>query len=153
MPGWHRSAFASWRVGLAILPLALWVFEGEVPRAPAAEASRPDVNVILHVVPREVLFFSAQSGTWTSVRLEAGERVISRGTGESVALVVTDLRAVAFSSLLSVAAEIPIRAGGEDTVEAVVTTANGASVLTRRHAYGFSAFTGRWAATERFQPR
>lgn len=121
--------------------------------AGAAEAPRPEVNVILHVVPREVLFFSARSGTWTSVRLEAGERVLKQATGDNVALVVTDLRAVAFSSLLSVAAEIPIRAGGEDTVEAVVATGNAASVLSRRHAYGFSAFTGRWAAAERFQPR
>ncbi len=132
------------------LAAASWAMAGV---ASGAEAPRPEVNVILHVVPREVLFFSAQSGTWTSVRLEAGERVLSRGTGDNVALVVTDLRAVGFSSLLSVAAEIPIRAGGEDAVEAVVTTGNGASVLTRRHAYGFSAFTGRWAEAERFQPR
>jgi hypothetical protein len=121
--------------------------------AAAAEATRPEMNVILHVVPREVLFFSAQSGTWTSVRLEAGERVLNRGTGDNVALVVTDLRAVAFSSPLSVAAQIPIRAGSEDAVEAVVTTGNAASVLTRRHAYGFSALTGQWAEIERFQPR
>ena len=121
--------------------------------AQTAEVSRGEENAILHVVPREILFFSAQSGTWTSVRLEAGERVINRGTGDNVALVVTDLRAVAFSSLLSVAADIPIRAGGEDTVEVVVITGNGASVLTRRHAYGFSAFTGRWVVAERFQPR
>ena len=153
MPGWlepPRRQDCHRRPLWIILAAASWAMAGV---AAAAEAPRPEVNVVLHVVPREVLFFSAQSGTWTAVRLEAGERVISRGTGDNVALVVTDLRAVAFSSLLSVAAEIPIRAGGEDTVEAVVTTGNAASVLTRRHAYGFSAFTGRWAGVERFQPR
>ncbi len=153
MPGWlepprrqgrHRQPL--W----VILAAATWAMAGV---AAAAEVTRPEMNVILHVVAREVLFFSAQSGTWTSVRLEAGERVLSRGTGDTVALVVTDLRAVAFSSPLSVAAEIPIRAGSEDAVEAVVTTGNAASVLTRRHAYGFSALTGQWAVAERFQPR
>jgi len=121
--------------------------------AQGAEASRSEVNVILQVVTREALFFSAQSGTWTSVRLEAGERVLHRGTGDNVAIVVTDLRAVGFSSILSVAVEIPARAAGEDAVEAVVAAGNAASVLTRRHAYGFSAITGRWTAAERFQPR
>lgn len=149
--GTPRAAGRFGRLSLIVLT-ALPIIAGAA-QAAAAEALRPEVNVILHVVPRELLFFSAQSGTWTAVRLEAGERVISRGTGENVALVVTDLRAVGFSSLLSVAAEIPIRAGSEDAVEAVVTTGNAASVLTRRHAYGFSAFTGRWAAAERFQPR
>ncbi|HEY7677189.1 MAG TPA: hypothetical protein VIG69_08960 [Candidatus Methylomirabilis sp.] len=129
---------------------ASWAVAGV---AAAAEVTRQELNVIIHVVPREVLFFSAQSGTWTSVRLEAGERVISRATGDNVAVVVTDVRAVAFSSPLSVAADIPIRAGSEDAVEAVVATGNAASVLTRRHAYGFSAFSGRWAMVERFQPR
>ena len=153
MSGWletPRRQGCHRRVPWIILAAAGWAMAGV---AVAAEGPRPEVNVILHVVPREVLFFSAQSGTWTSVRLEAGERVISRATGDNVALVVTDLRAVGFSSLLSVAAEIPIRAGSEDAVEATVTTGNGASVVTRRHAYGFSAFTGRWAPVERFQPR
>lgn len=121
--------------------------------ARAADAPRGEVNVILHVVNREVLFFTAFSGTWTAVRLEAGERVLHRAAGDNVAVFVTDLRAVAFSGPLSVAAEIPVRAGAEDAVEAVVATGNAISVLTRRHAYGFSALTGRWAAQERFQPR
>ena len=137
-------------MGLAVA--VCWLAGAKGP-AQAAEGYRPEPNVILHVVAREALFFSAHSGTWTAVRLEAGERVLHRGTGENVALVVTDLRAVAFSGILSVAAEIPIRAGSEDTVEAVVTVGNAASVLTRRHVYGFSAITGRWAVTERFQPR
>ncbi len=138
---------------VGLLAVATWWLAGAGGEAQAAEAYRPEQNVILHVVAREVLFFSAQSGTWTSVRLEAGERVLHRGVGENVALFVTDLRAVAFSSPLSVAAEVPIRAGSEDTVEMVVASGNAASVLTRRHAYGFSAITGRWVVAERFQPR
>lgn len=133
--------------------VAAWGVADRTSLAAAGEAARGEVNVILHVVNREAVFFSAQSGTWTSVRLEAGERVLHRGTGDNVAVIVTDLRAVGFSSSLSVAVEVPIRAGGEDTVEAVVAAGNAASVLTRRHAYGFSAVTGRWAAQERFQPR
>lgn len=136
-----------------VLAAALMLATIEDRLAQAADVGGSEVNVILHVVTREALFFSAQSGTWTSVRLEAGERVLQRGTGDNVALIVTDLRAVGFSSLLSVAVEMPIRAGGEDTVEAVVAVGNAASVLTRRHVYGFSAITGRWAAQERFQPR
>jgi len=140
-------------LALAALVLALGVPAACPVTAAAAETAPPETNVVLHVVPRELLFFSAQSGTWTSVRLEAGERVLHRGTGGNVALVVTDMRAVAFSGALSVAVQIPIRAGSEDAVEAVVTTGNAASTLTRRHAYGFSALTGEWAVTERFQPR
>ena len=133
--------------------IAVSCLVGAAGPARAAEGYRAEPNVILHVVAREALFFSAHSGTWTAVRLEAGERVAHRGTGENVALVVTDLRAVAFSGLLSLAAEVSIRAGSEDAVEAVVTVGNAASVLTRRHVYGFSAITGRWAVSERFQPR
>jgi len=140
-------------LALAALALAVGAPAACPVTAAAAETAPPETNVILHVVPRELLFFSAQSGTWTSVRLEAGERVLHRGTGDTVALVVTDMRAVAFSGPLSVAVQIPIRAGSEDAVETVVTTGNAASVLTRRHAYGFSALTGEWAVTERFQPR
>ena len=47
-------------------------FVWPVRGAAAAEAPPLERNVILHVVPREALFFSAQSGVWTSVRLEAG---------------------------------------------------------------------------------
>ncbi len=32
-------------------------------------------NVALYVIPREILFFSAQGGSWISVRLDAGERI------------------------------------------------------------------------------
>jgi hypothetical protein len=136
-------------IGLAVL----WGLAGRAVPASAAESSPAEGDVIFHVVQRELLFFSAQSGTWTSVRLEAGERVLQRATGENVALAVTDTRAVAFSALLSVAAEIPIKAGSEDAVEVVAARGNAASVLTRRHAYGFSAVTGQWAAVQRFQPR
>jgi hypothetical protein len=87
------------------------------------------------------------------VRLDAGERVVHRGTGENVALIVTDLRMVGYSSPLSVAAEIPFRPRADDGVEVVTVAGNVATVLTRRRAYGFSAFTGRWEVVERFQPR
>jgi hypothetical protein len=118
-----------------------------------AEPGPSDQNVVLYVVTREALFFSAQSGAWTSVRLDAGERVVHRGTGDNVALIVTDLRVVGFSSPLSVAAELPFRPRADDGVEQVTVAGNVATVLTRRRAYGFSAYTGRWEVVERFQPR
>ncbi len=130
--------------------LTLAAAEAGTQVPPAGQAEQ---NVILYVVEREALFFSAQSGTWTSVRLEAGERVIHRGTGENVALIVTELRMVGFSSLLSVAAELPFRPRADDGVENVAVVGNVATVLTRRRAYGFGAFTGRWEVVERFQPR
>ena len=110
-------------------------------------------NVILHLVAREALFFSAYSGVWISVRLELGERVLRRKASSNVALVVTNKRAVGFSGVLSNVAEVSLNIGSETDVEAVETEGNVASVLTNRKAYGFSAFTGRWAETDRFQPR
>jgi hypothetical protein len=135
------------------LAAAFFALAAAVTPSEGADAGQNDQNVVLYVVVREALFFSAQSGTWTSVRLDAGERVVHRGTGENVALIVTDLRMVGYSSPLSVAAEIPFRPRADDGVEVVTVAGNVATVLTRRRAYGFSAFTGRWEVVERFQPR
>ena len=65
--------------------------------SPAMAGSAP-TNVALHVVPREILFFSAPAGVWTSVRLDAGERVLQRGADGNVAAIVTSQRAIGFSA-------------------------------------------------------
>lgn len=105
-------------------------------------------NVALHVVPREILFFSAPVGTWTSIKLDPGERVIRRGADGNVATVVTSLRAIGFSAILNVTDEI--RLPEEETLEAFKVGGNLATVLTRRRALGFSAIIGRWTTIERF---
>ena len=106
-------------------------------------------NVVLHVIPREILFFGAQAGAWTSVRLDAGERVLQRGADGNVAAVVTSQRAIGFSAALNATHEI--RLPDDETLEAFKVEGNIATLLTRRRAIGFSAATGKWADLDRFQ--
>ncbi|MFI5340808.1 MAG: hypothetical protein ACHQ7N_13335 [Candidatus Methylomirabilales bacterium] len=55
-------------------------------------------SVALYVISREILFFSAQGGSWISVRLDAGERMLQQGMDGNVAAVVTSIRAIGFSA-------------------------------------------------------
>ncbi len=128
---------------LVAIPLALF---GPSP----ALADEVPNNVALHIIPREVLFFSATAGVWTSVRLDAGERILQRGADTNVAAVITNQRAIGFSALLNVTHEI--RLPDDETVETFKVEGNVATALTRRRALGFSAATGKWADVERFQP-
>lgn len=118
---------------------------------PAALAGEVPTNVALYVIPREILFFSAQAGVWSSVRLDAGERILQRGADGNVAAVVTSQRAIGFSAVLNVAHEI--RLTEDETLETFKAEGNVATLLTRRRAIGFSAATGKWTDVERFQPR
>ncbi len=122
-----------------------------VPLVSAAASSDEEAlrNSALVLLPREVLFFSAQAGQWTSVRLEAGERILQRGADGNVAAVVTSQRAIGFSAALNTTQEI--RVTEEETLEAFKVEGNMANFVTRRRVYGFSAFTGTWAVIERFQ--
>lgn len=126
---------------LAVLALLL-------ARSPALAGSVPS-NVALHLIPREVLLFSAQAGTWTSVRLDAGERILQRGADGNVAAIVTSQRAIGFSAVLNVTHEV--RLPEDESLEAFRVEGNVATLLTRRRALGFSAATGKWAEVERFQ--
>lgn len=130
-----------------LLPLLL---AGAFPHPPgvAGEVLR---NAGLFVVPREILFFSAQAGSWTSVRLDAGERILQRGVDGNVAAVVTSQRAIGFSAVLNATHEI--RVTEDEAVEAFKAEGNVATLLTKRRAIGFSAATGKWTDVERFQPR
>jgi hypothetical protein len=105
-------------------------------------------NVALFVIPREILFFSAQAGVWTSIRLDAGERVLRRAADGNVAAVVTSLRAIGFSAALNVTDEI--RLPEEETLESLRVVGDLATALTRRRALGYSAFTGKWTPIDRF---
>jgi len=113
-----------------------------------ADAQVPS-NVALYVIAREILFFSAQAGVWTSVRLDAGERVLQRGADGNIAAVLTSSRAVGFSAPLNVTHEI--RVTEDESLEAFKVEGNVATLLTRRRAIGFSAATGKWVDVERFQ--
>ncbi len=136
--------------GRCILPalVVACALGGFVPSAAPAEGD-PN-NVALFVITREVLFFSATSGVWTSVRLDAGERILQRGADTNVAAVITNQRAIGFSALLNVTHEI--RLPDDETLETFKVEGNVATTLTRRRALGFSAFTGKWSDVERFQP-
>ncbi len=131
-------------VSLAILPVLV--------ASPASSASPDDEtlrNVALVSVPREIFFFSAQAGQWTSVRLDAGERILQRGADGNVAAVLTSRRAIAFSAMLNASQELSLPE--DETLESFKVEGNQANFVTRRRVYGFSAYTGRWAALDRFQ--
>jgi len=132
-----------WKVACTVLILLIL---GEAT-AIADEMLR---NVELYVVPREILFFSAQGGVWTSLRLSAGERILQRGADGNVAAVVTSERAIGFSALLNATHEI--RLTDDETLENFKAEGNVVTLLTKRRAIGFSADTGKWADVDRFQP-
>lgn len=138
------------RIGDLVSPalvasLSLWCFGQSL-----AQAEGVPNNVALFVITREVLFFSATAGVWTSVRLDAGERILQRGADTNVAAVITNQRAIGFSALQNITHEI--RLPDDETVESFKVEGNVATTLTRRRALGFSAFTGKWSDVERFQP-
>ncbi len=105
-------------------------------------------NVALQVVTREILLFSAPFGVWTSIRLDAGERILQRGADGNVAVVVTSSRAVGFSGILNAVDQL--RLPQDEGVEHFQVGGNLGTVLTRQRALGFSALTGKWHAVDRF---
>ena len=135
------------RAGVALLCAAMCA----MPLAASAASSDEEMlrNVALVLIPREILFFSAQAGQWTSVRLEAGERILQRGADGNVAAILTTQRAIGFSAPLNVTQEL--RVPEEENLETFKVEGNMANFVTRRRAYGFSAFTGTWATIDRFQ--
>jgi hypothetical protein len=117
---------------------------------PPVETAELPTNVALIVIPREALFFSAISGVWTSIRLDAGERVIQNGADGNVAALATSQRILGFSAELNQLQEV--RLPEDERIDAFKVEGNVASILTRRRVFGFSAVTGRWTEVERFLP-
>jgi hypothetical protein len=113
-----------------------------------ASSEDTPTNVALHVLSRELLVFSAPHGAWTSIRLDAGERILHRGAEGNVAAAVTSSRAIGFSGPLNAVDEL--RLPQDESVEQFMVEGNLAAILTRQRALGFSAFTGKWQAVERF---
>jgi hypothetical protein len=144
-PRWSASR----SIALVLVSLVLWT---AVLVPPALSASSEDDtlrNVGFVFTPREILFFSAPAGQWTSVRLDAGERVLQRGAHGNVAAVVTSQRAIGFSAPLNVTQEFSVPE--EETLEAFKVEGNVITFVTRRRVYAFSAFIGKWAVMDRFQ--
>lgn len=137
-PGWRCTCCFFFLAGLTVVVS---------PSAHSAEELLRNVGLVL--VPREILFYSADAGQWVSIRLDAGERVLQRGADGNVAVVVTSQRAIGFSAPFAVAQEFTLVE--EETLEAFKVEGNMATVVTRRRAYGFSALTGKWSAIDRFQ--
>lgn len=136
---------SGWRcVRFGLVFLAIWTYA-----SPALAAEEILRNVGLVLVPREILLFSAPAGQWTSIRVDAGERILQRSADGNVAAVLTSQRLIGFSGILNVAHEIGV--SEEETLESFKVEGNMVNVVTRRRAYGFSAFTGKWAIMERFQ--
>jgi len=142
-----RDVFPARGVARSVL---LLVILGGAFIHPTIAAGETLKNVALYVIPREILFFSAQTGVWTSVRLDAGERILQRGADGNVAAVLTSQRAIGFSAVLNATHEI--RVTENETLENFKVEGNLATLLTQRRAIGFSATTGKWTDVERFQP-
>ena len=128
------------------IPLAI-LLGASIPSVLAAE--EVPTNVALFFSAREILFFSAHTGAWMSVRLDAGERVLQRGADGNVAAVLTSFRAIGFSAPLGIVHEVKTE---EESVEAFKVSGNVATVLLQRRVLGFSTATGRWAEVQRFYP-
>lgn len=143
------------RLAGVFLVVALWCV---APALPVAAADAPEggpsvtfpTNIGLFVVPREVLFYSAQAGAWTSIKLDAGERIFRRSADGNVAAVVTSIRAIGFSAPLNITDEI--RVPDDENVESFQVAGDIVTVLTKRRALGFSAMVGRWTPIDRFLP-
>ena len=147
-----RARFAGRRGLTFTLMLAAAAAWSTVCISPALSASSEEEtlrNVALVTVPREIFFFSAQAGQWTSVRLDAGERILYRGADGNVAAVITSRRAIGFSAPLNTTQEFGLPE--EETLEAFKVEGNQANFVTRRRVYGFSAYMGKWSTLERFQ--
>jgi hypothetical protein len=142
-----QGLFPAGRIARSFLIL---VILGGASIRPALAADETLRNVALYVIPREILFFSVQGGVWTSVRLDAGERILQQGADGNVAAVLTSMRAIGFSAVLNVTHEI--RVTDDETLENFKAEGNVVTLLTKRRAIGFSADTGRWAGIDRFQP-
>ena len=134
---------------LALLTLVIWSAVLASPASSASTDEEAQRNAGFVFTPREVLFFSAQAGQWTSVRLDAGERILQRGANGNVVAVVTSQRAIGFSAPLNATQEIGVPE--EETLEAFKAEGNIVTFVTRRRVYGFSAYTGKWAVLDRFQ--
>jgi hypothetical protein len=139
-------------VALFMLVL-MWCVAASLPAAEADDVDETQnlafsSNVGLIVIPREILFFSAQAGAWTSIRLDPGERILRRAASGDVAAVVTSLRAIGFSAPLNVTDEI--RVPEEEGLNVLRVTGELATALTRRRALGYSAYTGKWTPIDRF---
>jgi hypothetical protein len=154
IPGIRRIPGRYGPAGLSLL-IALWCVAPALPVA-AAEGGEvgPNLsfpsNIGLFVVPREILFYSAQAGAWTSIKLDAGERILRRAADGNVAAVVTSIRAIGFSAPLNATDEI--RVPDDENLEAFQVAGDIVTVLTRRRALGFSALVGKWTPIDRFLP-
>lgn len=152
--GIRQKSGTSGLVGLCLL-IVLWCVAPVFPVAAAESAEGGPIlsfpsNIGLFVVPREILLYSAQAGAWTSIKLDAGERILRRGSDGNVAAVVTSLRAIGFSAPLNVADEI--RVPDDENLEAFQVAGDIVTVLTRRRALGFSAIVGKWTPIDRNLP-
>ena len=135
-PAFGRGAVA---LGVVLACLAL-----PLPASPAEVLE----NVALNIVSREILFFSAPFGVWTSIRLDAGEQVLQHGADGNTAVVVTSSRTIGFSAPLNAVDQL--RLPQDEGVEKFQVGGNLATVVTRQRALGFSALTGKWHAVDRF---
>jgi hypothetical protein len=146
-PSNHPHRRARPNPAVAAIPAAAFLLCGLL--LPLDSPAQSPNNVALHIIPREVLFFGAQGGTWTSVRLDAGERVLQRGADTNVAAVLTSQRLIGFSAVLNTVHEV--RVPDDETLEAFKVDGNVVTAITRRRAIGFSAVSGRWSEVDRFQ--
>ncbi len=89
------------------------------------EANSHGNNVILHMVGQRAFFLSAQGSEWKSVQLGVEEQVLHHEASGNVALVVTSMRAIAFSGSRDIIVEVSLLPTGDrDMVEKAIVERN-----------------------------
>ena len=100
-------------------------------------------NLLLCVTAKRILAFSGPSGVVSENRLFLRETIVTSGANEHVASVVTDRRAIGFSSGLTEGVES--RFGVREQFQSLKTLATIATVRTTERLLVFRNSSGSWA--------
>lgn len=104
-------------------------------------------RVALIVTARRVLSLDSASGALAVERLGAGERLVTSGARDDVAVAVTNRRAIGFSGGRSFSSETPIRA--QERFYRLQVLGSAGTIETSRRFLVFSASTGGWVDERR----
>jgi len=100
-------------------------------------------NVLVCITAKRILGFSGPAGVISEDRLLPGETILASGANEHVAILVTDRRAVGFSSASAQPAEVGF--GVREQFESLKTLATTATVRTTERLVVFSHSSGGWS--------
>jgi hypothetical protein len=105
-------------------------------------------NLLLCITQKRILAFSGPSGVVSENRLSGREMIVTSDANEHVASVVTDRRAIGFSSGLREGVEF--RFGVREQFQSLKTLAATATVRTTERLLVFRNSSGSWADEQQF---